>query len=128
MFKIGTALVSGVIAAFLAVLSAVSAGARFSTIAGRSFAVFLVVTALVFLVTFLMEKQFPALFAQTAEADIPAVKKGKPLSATNDTDEVEDTADVEEDGETADMQSEGSAQDLESAITEEPVVAAQQGE
>ena len=57
MFKIGTALVTGVIAAFLALLSALSAGARFSTTAGRSLLVFLVVAALVFLVAFLLEKQ-----------------------------------------------------------------------
>ena len=56
MFKIGTALVTGVLAAFLTVLTAVSAGARFSTAAGRSLAVFLVVTALIYLVAFFLEK------------------------------------------------------------------------
>ncbi len=66
MFKIGTALVTGVLAAFLTVLTAVSAGARFSTAAGRSIAVLLVVAALVFLAAFVLEKQFPALFARAS--------------------------------------------------------------
>lgn len=123
MFKIGTALVTGAIAAFFAVFSAISAGARFSTAAGRSLAAFLVVAALVFLVAFLLEKQFPALFVQADEPDLSGVKKEKELSAANDTESQEYMLDAEDDGEMAEAQAEDQEQeqDMESEVMEEAV-------
>ena len=128
MFKIGTALITGVLAAFFAVLSAISAGARFSTVAGRSVAVFLFVTALVLLVTFLLEKQFPALFAQVSEAEIPMQKEGKAPRAANDKDETEIPSDVEADGEQAEAQMENLGPDGDLEIMEEPAAAIPRGE
>ena len=77
MFKIGTALVTGVLAAFLTVLTAVSAGARFSTAAGRSLAVFLVVTALIFLVAFFFGKAVPCPFCASAVGGNSNEERGK---------------------------------------------------
>ena len=128
MFKIGTALVTGVLAAFLTVLTAVSAGARFSTAAGRSIAVFVVVAALVFLVAFLLEKQFPALFGQDLQREISAGKEGKTPEAANDKDEMEELPDSEEDGEAAGAQAEGQEQDAEVEVMEEPAAAVSRGE
>ena len=128
MFKIGTALVTGVIAAFLALLSALSAGARFSTTAGRSLLVFLVVAALVFLVAFLLEKQFPALFAQADEAKIPTRKEGKATQTANDKEESEGSENAGEDGEAADAQADGQEQDADFEVMEEPAAAVPRGE
>ena len=128
MFKIGTALVTGVIAAFLALLSALSAGARFSTTAGRSLLVFLVVAALVFLVAFLLEKQFPALFAQADEAKIPTRKEGKAPEAANDTGEAEELPEDETDGEAAEAQAESQGQDAGVEAAGEPAAAVPRGD
>ena len=125
MFKIGTALVTGVLAAFLTVLTAVSAGARFSTAAGRSLAVFLVVTALIFLVAFFLEKQFPTLFAQAQSEEIPTRKEGK---AANDKEESEGSENAGEDGEAADAQADGQEQDADFEVMEEPAAAVPRGE
>ena len=126
MFKIGTALVTGGIAAFLTVWSAISAGARFFTAAGRSLVVFLIVAALVFLIAFLLEKQVPALFAQTTEPEVPKGKKGKAPLAANEPEDMEAIAEPEEDqGVQAEERQE---QDAASNIAEEPVAVAPQGE
>ena len=124
MFKIGTALVTGVLAAFLTVLTAVSAGARFSTAAGRSLAVFLVVTALIFLVAFFLEKQFPALFSQAQLEEIPTRKEGKATQTANDKEELEGS----EDGEAAEAQADGQEQNAELEVMEEPAAAVPRGE
>ena len=128
MFKIGTALVTGVLAAFLTVLTAVSAGARFSTAAGRSLAVFLVVTALIFLVAFFLEKQFPALFAQAQSEEIPTRKEGKATQTANDKDGTEEPLETEEDGEAAGARAEGQEQDAGMEVMEEPAAAVPRGE
>ena len=128
MFKIGTALVTGVLAAFLTVLTAVSAGARFSTAAGRSLAVFLVVTALIFLVAFFLEKQFPALFAQVQSEEIPTRKEGKATQTANDKEESEGSENAGEDGEAADAQANGQEQDADFEVMEEPAAAVPRGE
>ena len=128
MFKIGTALVTGVLAAFLTVLTAVSAGARFSTASGRSLAVFLVVTALIFLVAFFLEKQFPALFAQAQSEEIPTRKEGKAMQTANDKEESEGSENAGEDGEAADAQADGQEQDADFEVMEEPAAAVPRGE
>ena len=128
MFKIGTALVTGVLAAFLTVLTAVSAGARFSTAAGRSLAVFLVVTALIFLVIFFLERQFPALFAQAQPEEIPRGKEGKATQTANDKEELEGSEDAGEDGEAAEAQADGQEQNAELEVMEEPAAAVPRGE
>ena len=128
MFKIGTALVTGVLAAFLTVLTAVSAGARFSTAAGRSLAVFLVVTALIFLVAFFLEKQFPALFAQAQSEEIPTRKEGKAPEAANDTGEMEELPEDETDGEAAEAQAESQGQDAGVEAAGEPAAAVPRGD
>lgn len=128
MFKIGTSVVTGVIAAFLTVLTAVSAGARFSTAAGRSVAVFLIVAALVFLLAFFLERQFPALFAQASEREIPTEKEGKASRAANDKDEAESQEDAEQDGETAGARAEGQEHDADMEVMEEPAAAIPRGE
>lgn len=128
MFKIGTAFVTGVLAAFLTVLTAVSAGARFSTAAGRSIAVLLVVAALVFLAAFLLEKQFPALFARASSEGIPTAKEGKPPEAANDKDGTEEPLETEENGEAAGARAEGQEQDAGMEVMEEPAAAVPRGE
>ena len=107
MFKIGTALVTGVIAAFLALLSALSAGARFSTTAGRSLLVFLVVAD---------------------EAKIPTRKEGKAPEAANDTGEAEELPEDETDGEAAEAQAESQGQDAEVEAAGEPAAAVPRGD
>ena len=124
MFKIGTALVTGVLAAFLTVLTAVSAGARFSTAAGRSLVVFVFVTALIFLVIFFLERQFPALFAQAQPEEIPTGKEGKATQTANDKEELEGS----EDGEAAEAQADGQEQNAELEVMEEPAAAVPRGE
>ena len=124
MFKIGTALVTGVLAAFLTVLTAVSAGARFSTAAGRSLVVFVFVTALIFLVIFFLERQFPALFAQAQSEEIPTRKEGKATQTANDKEELEGS----EDGEAAEAQADGQEQNAELEVMEEPAAAVPRGE
>lgn len=124
MFKIGTALVTGVLAAFLTVLTAVSAGARFSTAAGRSLVVFVFVTALIFLVIFFLERQFPALFAQAQPEEIPRGKEGKATQTANDKEELEGS----EDGEAAEVQADGQEQNAELEVMEEPAAAVPRGE
>ena len=124
MFKIGTALVTGVLAAFLTVLTAVSAGARFSTAAGRSLVVFVFVTALIFLVAFFLERQFPALFAQAQPEEIPRGKEGKATQTANDKEELEGS----EDGEAAEAQADGQEQNAELEVMEEPAAAVPRGE
>ena len=128
MFKIGTALVTGVLAAFLTVLTAVSAGARFSTAAGRSLVVFVFVTALIFLVAFFLEKQFPALFAHAQSEEIPTRKEGKAMQTANDKEESEGSENAGEDGEAADAQADGQEQDADFEVMEEPAAAVPRGE
>ena len=126
MFKIGTALVTGVLAAFFTVVSAFSSGARFFTAAGRSVAVFLVVTAIVFLIAFLLEKQFLAFFAGASEADQPPEKEGKAPRTANDNDEIDAIADAEEDGEAA--QARDQEPDTGMEVLDAPAAAASRGE
>ena len=128
MFKIGTALVTGVLAAFLTVLTAVSAGARFSTAAGRSLVVFVFVTALIFLVIFFLERQFPALFAQAQSEEIPTRKEGKATQTANDKEESEGSENAGEDGEAAEAQADGQEQNAELEVMEEPAAAVPRGE
>ena len=128
MFKIGTALVTGVLAAFLTVLTAVSAGVRFSTAAGRSLVVFVFVAALIFLVVFFLERQFPALFAQAQPEEIPTRKEGKATQTANDKEELEGSEDAGEDGEAAEAQADGQKQNAELEVMEEPAAAVPRGE
>lgn len=96
LFKLGTALIAGVIAALAAIMSALSAGARFSTAAGRSVLTLLVVTAVVFLVAFLVEKQWPTLFCLGNVPEEPPGKKEKePLAANDSTEEASKEAETE---------------------------------
>ena len=85
---------------------------------------FLFVTALMLLVTFLLEKQFPALFAQVSEAEIPMQKEGKAPRAANDKDETE----IPSDGEQAEAQTENLGPDGDLEIMEEPAAAIPRGE
>ena len=85
LFKLGTALIAGVIAALAAIKGALSAGARFSTAAGRSVVTLLVVTAVVFLAAFLVEKQWPALFEPKEPPKEPAGEKEKASAAANES-------------------------------------------
>ncbi len=128
MFKIKTALVTGVIAALIVILSAISADIRFSTAMGRSLVVLFIVAGLVYLIVFFLEKKFPMLFAQADELEIPSAEKENELSMANDTDSARDAMDVEEDGEAANAASQ--EQDVEPQVMENPssTAAISQGE
>jgi len=128
LFKIKTALVTGVIAALIVILSAISADIRFSTAMGRSLVVLFIVAGLVYLIVFFLEKKFPMLFAQADELEIPSAEKENELSMANDTDSARDAMDVEEDGEAANAASQ--EQDVEPQVMENPssTAAISQGE
>ena len=88
----------------------------------------LVVAALVFLAAFLLEKQFPALFARASSEGIPTAKEGKPPEAANDKEESEGSENAGEDGEAADAQADGQEQDADFEVMEEPAAAVPRGE
>ena len=89
---------------------------------------FLVVTALIFLVAFFLEKQFPALFAQAQSEEIPTRKEGKATQTANDKEKSKGLENAGEDGEEADAQVDGQEQDADFEVMEETAAAVPRGE
>lgn len=79
LFKLGAALVCGLMAGIIALLSGLSSGARSSTVSSRTFFAFLIAGLSVLLLTFLTERLWPAVAkAEAAEkADEEAAKSAR---------------------------------------------------